>query len=175
MGFSDGEPVPVPPQSSVFPFALPARPPSGESVPPFVPSRRQRPPSPPGRPTTVPSSRFRVRGPNHALQRTEAGVRVFPVYHVLLRQPLSLSLSPLGQQSFPAGASRASRSPFPSLQESSPFRLRASTRAFPLGSLRLPVHPFGASPASFSPSRRQRPSFPRRSGSLSFRRSRGPL
>ena len=34
--------------------------------------------------------------PNHALQRTEAGVRVFSVYHVLSREPLSLSLSPLG-------------------------------------------------------------------------------
>ena len=35
--------------------------------------------------------------PNHALQRTEAGVYVFPVYHALLRQPLSLSLSSLGR------------------------------------------------------------------------------
>ncbi len=34
--------------------------------------------------------------PNHALQRTEAGVGVFSVYHVFPRQPLSLSLGPLG-------------------------------------------------------------------------------
>ena len=33
--------------------------------------------------------------PNHALQRTEAG-GVFSVFHVLRRQPLSLSLGPLG-------------------------------------------------------------------------------
>ena len=36
------------------------------------------------------------RGPNHALQRTEAGGRLFLALHVFLRQPLSLSLSPLG-------------------------------------------------------------------------------
>ncbi len=34
--------------------------------------------------------------PNHALQRTEAGVPVFSVYHASPRQPLSLSLSSLG-------------------------------------------------------------------------------
>ena len=34
---------------------------------------------------------------NHALQRTEAGVGVCSEYHVLLRQPLSLSLSSLGR------------------------------------------------------------------------------
>ena len=33
---------------------------------------------------------------NHALQRTEAGGELFSGYHVLLRQPLSLSLEPLG-------------------------------------------------------------------------------
>ena len=36
--------------------------------------------------------------PNNALQRTEAGVRLLLAFHVLLRQPLSLSLSPLGHQ-----------------------------------------------------------------------------
>ena len=34
--------------------------------------------------------------PNNALQRTEAGGRVFSVFHVLRRQPPSLSLGPLG-------------------------------------------------------------------------------
>jgi hypothetical protein len=34
--------------------------------------------------------------PNNALQRTEAGGGAFSVYDVLFRQPLSLSLSPLG-------------------------------------------------------------------------------
>jgi hypothetical protein len=34
--------------------------------------------------------------PNNALQRTEAGSRLFSVYHAFLRQPPSLSLSPLG-------------------------------------------------------------------------------
>ena len=36
--------------------------------------------------------------PNHALQRTAAGVWPFSVYRVLLRQPLSLSLSSLGPE-----------------------------------------------------------------------------
>ena len=38
--------------------------------------------------------------PNHALQRTEAGGWAFSVYHVCSRQPLSLSLSPLGPATF---------------------------------------------------------------------------
>ena len=42
----------------------------------------------------------RSRGPNHALQRTEAGGRVYLAPHVLIRQPLSLSLSSLGPESF---------------------------------------------------------------------------
>ncbi len=38
--------------------------------------------------------------PNHALQRTEAGGTALLVYPVLPRQPLSLSLSPLGAAPF---------------------------------------------------------------------------
>jgi hypothetical protein len=40
--------------------------------------------------------RFRSEVSNHALQRTDAGGGVFSAYHVLLRQPLSLSLDSLG-------------------------------------------------------------------------------
>ncbi|MBE7157816.1 MAG: hypothetical protein INR62_05180 [Rhodospirillales bacterium] len=40
--------------------------------------------------------------PNHALQRTEASVRVFSVYHASSRQPLSLSLAALGPATTPS-------------------------------------------------------------------------
>ena len=40
------------------------------------------------------------RGPNHALQRTEAGGGLFSALHVLRGQPLSLSLSSLGGYGF---------------------------------------------------------------------------
>ena len=40
--------------------------------------------------------------PNNALQRTEAGGRLSLAIHVLLRQPLSLSLGPLGTYAHPA-------------------------------------------------------------------------
>ena len=58
--------------------------------------------SPLMRPSRHYRSRFPVRGPspNHALQRTEAGGRLFSAYHASSRQPLSLSLSPLGPESF---------------------------------------------------------------------------
>jgi hypothetical protein len=39
--------------------------------------------------------RFRSEASNHALQRTEAGGGIVSAYHVLLRQPLSLSLDSL--------------------------------------------------------------------------------
>ena len=39
--------------------------------------------------------------PNNALQRTEAGIQLFSVYHVLPRQPLSPSLDSLGTSSHP--------------------------------------------------------------------------
>ena len=53
---------------------------------------------PPGSPSSVPAVQRSLcrRGPNHALQRTEAGGRLFFRCRALLRQPLSLSLSPLG-------------------------------------------------------------------------------
>ena len=56
----------------------------------------------------APFWRFYRHRPNHALQRTEAGGGLFSVYHVLLRQPLSLSLDSLGAQ-MPFSVSRASR------------------------------------------------------------------
>ena len=41
----------------------------------------------------------RCNRPNHALQRTEAGGGLFLAFHVLFRQPLSLSLDSLGARS----------------------------------------------------------------------------
>ena len=67
----------------------------------------------------------------------------------------------------------ASVFPFP-LPMASLFRPRASTRRFPLGPFRWLVLSCGQSPASFMLSRRQHPSFPRRSRRSQFRRSRGP-
>ena len=57
--------------------------------------------------------------PNHALQRTEAGVYVLPAYHALLRQPLSLSLRSLG-----AAGSSLFRQPPPQSVCSPPFSPR---------------------------------------------------
>ena len=70
--------------------------PSGTSVPPLTLSRQQHPSFP--RRWVVGSSGRPLcrRGPNHALQRTEAGEGAFPVFRALLRQPLSLSLDSLG-------------------------------------------------------------------------------
>ena len=51
-------------------------------------------------------SRCRSHGPNHALQRTEAGRWLFSRWQLLRGQPLSLSLEPLGQQSLPGGFNR---------------------------------------------------------------------
>ena len=49
---------------------------------------------------SVRGSSCRLRAlPNKALQRTEAGGGAFSVFHVFLRQPPSLSLSPLGRSS----------------------------------------------------------------------------
>ena len=60
------------------------------------------------------------------------------------------------------------------LPVASRLRLRATTSRFPLGPTCQHVSPFGLSTASFPPSRRQRPSFPRRSPRWFLRRSRGP-
>ena len=57
---------------------------------------------PPPRSTTQPSSTpsfVLTVPPNNALQRTETGGRLFCVFRALLRQSLSLSLSPLGDSS----------------------------------------------------------------------------
>ena len=46
--------------------------------------------------SVFPFGRLRSHAPNNALQRTEAGGRLFLAFHVLRRQPPSLSLSSLG-------------------------------------------------------------------------------
>ncbi len=202
----------------------------------------------------VSASSGRVPSPNNALQRTEAGGRLFSVFHVLRRQPLSLSLGPLGplplccvfgrhvgprslrSRGLPSGSSTASLSPsrrqcpsFPrrrvvgpsggrlrthvpnkALQRTGsggrlllgPFRLASPLPVAELGSLgpeslawgfpRARLSPFASSSASVpirsvatvclpgslsaprSLSRRQRPSFPRRRGRLSFGPTRSP-
>ena len=99
MGFFEGEPVPVRPSSSVFPFFLRPASPSSASTASFSLSRRQGP-SFPRRSPSLPLRRSRgpsVGGePNHALQRTEAGGRAFSAIHASSRQPPSLSLDSLG-------------------------------------------------------------------------------
>ena len=70
---------------------------------------------------STPTSRGPV--PNHALQRTEAGVYVFSVYPASSRQPPSLSLDSLGPSNFlPWGSLMASLFPF--------LRSRAGSRSF---------------------------------------------
>ena len=108
------------------------------------------------------------RGPNHALQRTEAGGRLFCVFHVLRRQPPSLSLSPLGPGNLPArmlGWRACSRSSVgtPFLSASQSLRSSshiASTRRILLRPIRCPVLSFGPSIASFIHPRRQHPHSP---------------
>ena len=112
--------------------------------------------------------------PNKALQRTEAGGRLFSVYYVLFRQPLSLSLGGVRpKQLSRSGALMVSGFPFllpVARRLCSPI---ASTRPFPHGPFHWHVHPSGASSAPLVPPRRQHPSFPRRDHRPPFRRSRG--
>ena len=99
LGCFEGMSVPVPPQSSVFPFVLSARPSfaASQSLRSSIPGGSALIP-PPEFPSIAPAVQRRSVGgrPNHALQRTEAGRRGFPRFHVLRGQPLSLSLSSLG-------------------------------------------------------------------------------
>ena len=90
---------------------------------------------------------LRRRGPNHALQRTEAGGRLFLAFHVVLRQPLSLSLSSLGPRSSSLGSPSESVFPFASRSRRFPFVCQY-------------VRPSGMSPALFTLSRRQHPHSP---------------
>ena len=84
--------------------------------------------------------------PNNALQRTEAGGGVFSVFHVLRRQPPSLSLSPLG-----------------------PVSLVAPEHSFvPEHSSVVPEHSSAVPERSVHPFPGQRPSFPRRGPRRSF-------
>ena len=85
--------------------------------------------------------------PNNALQRTEAGGRLFSELHVLRRQPPSLSLEALGPESLAWGSSRVSLFPF--------FHRRACSRSF-FGQLFLRVRlslrsPFPGGSARHSP------------------------
>ena len=82
--------------------------------------------------------------PNHALQRTEAGGKPCLVLHVSLRQPLSLSLSPLGAENpmsdfpLPAGLIRliatgiwpSADGPSMTVQQSRPLVLEDRVRRF---------------------------------------------
>ena len=91
-------PVPVRFEGSVFSRSLRRRGlPSGVVASFGQPFQPAVPVIPPAGRTLVPvplHSEFHA--PNHALQRTEAGGRVSLAIHVLRRQPLSLSLGPLG-------------------------------------------------------------------------------
>ena len=96
----------------------------------------------------VSASSGRVPSPNNALQRTEAGGGVFSAIHVLRRQPPSLSLSPLGPESFVRCSSMESVFPFtmarrsslgPLLVHGSPFRhIVSSVHPFPAAAPVLP-------------------------------------
>ena len=84
-------------------------------------------------PSTI-SQTFSPAPPNNALQRTEAGGRLFSVYRVFLRQPLSLSLEALGPESSSQCSPMASVFPF-ALSASLSFQPAKSLRsAFPSGS-----------------------------------------
>ena len=92
--------------ASVFPFsavtsvpvlssASPSSRRAGSSVHPFPAAAPVIPP-PAGRVFFRRPETLCRRGPNHALQRTEAGRHVFSRWRLLRGQPLSLSLGPLG-------------------------------------------------------------------------------
>ena len=92
-----------------------------------------------------PDSEFHA--PNNALQRTEAGGRLFSVYRVSSRQPLSLSLSPLGPESLAWGSSMESVFPFLLPARPSFGPVRCSVHPFPAA---LPLTPPPESTSSFS-------------------------
>ena len=107
---------------------------------------------------------YRLR-PNHALQRTEAGGRAFLAFHILFRQPPSLSLEALGTQILPSlcqaafsSVPMAHRFPLP---DGKRVPVRFVGTSF-LRSLCPHVRRAGTSFSSVHPFRRQRPSFPRR-------------
>ena len=104
--------------------------------------------------------------PNHALQRTEAGGRVFSAIHVLHRQPPSLSLSSLGPESLSQEVRRRSS---PRRNDGSPCRKGRSPRrndGSPLWSRRSPLRSHG------SPRRKGRS--PRRHDGSPLRQSSSP-
>ena len=106
---------------------------------------------PPAGSTPVPiPPALRSHTPNHALQRTEAGGRLFFAIHVLLRQPPSLSLSSLGPESLPQCSSRARWFPFlprhvssRSLSCGTPVPVLLPARPS-FGHVASPVYPFPA-------------------------------
>ena len=126
-----------------------------------TPSRRQHPHSPAGVHTSSPFRRPDSsvgRAPNHALQRTEAGGQVFRVgIPSLPRQPVAELESVRRSSSLPWFCEGDVVFPFGSRAASVPVRSVVAVC--------LP----GSSPASFSLSSRQRPSFPRLGGRLFFR------
>ena len=153
LGCFEGMSVPVPPQSSVFPFVLSARPSfaASQSLRSSIPGGSALIP-PPEFPSIAPAVQRRSVGgrPNHALQRTEAGRRGFPRFHVLRGQPLSLSLSSLGPESLPQCSSRARWFPFlprhvssRSLSCGTPVPVLLPARPS-FGHVASPVYPFPA-------------------------------
>ena len=142
-------PLPLLPMASLFPSTSQSMSHPAQAIPsarsPFWPASRSVHPFPAAWPIIPPPEWQPVlwafqkplcrRGPNHALQRTEADEDAFSAFSPLFRQPLSLSLSPLG--AFPlcsvfGGTSVPVRSVVTFL-----FRVRRQLRsAFPGGSAR---------------------------------------
>ena len=83
--------------------------------------------------TLAPSPARSPASPNNALQRTEAGGRLFLAIHALLRQPLSLSLEALGDSTVTIRLSKQEQQMLASTVQM-PDSLRAVVRsALPVG------------------------------------------
>ena len=176
MGFSDSESVPVRFGGRVCSRSLRGHSLLFEVVVCFVhpfPAAEPVIPPPVGGLSTFDQNTLCRRGPNHALQRTEAGGGVFYVFRVLRRQPPSLSLSSLGQQPF-AGGFFEGESVLVPVAHGTPVPSSCQHTPVPARAVPSPRLSFGPASRSAHPFPTAAPSFPRRSRRPSFRRSRGP-